>query len=811
MRVIHALLITRKNVNRETLPMDFDVTPLTLQDVTASVKSWLVLVGTLGLLGVVISLLLSVVRNGAAGVSIFFTGLVSFLKDVGSLSPRRILALTGLTLKEAIRRKALLVFVVFAVLLMFAGWFLTNSNERAELQVGMHIAFILQTISWLLLPVVFFLSCWAIPEDIRIRSLHTVVTKPARRMEIVLGRMLGMGVVMFIVLASMGMIGYVWIVRQLPAEAKGQLTCRVPLFGYLHFLDRDGQAATKGTNVGDVWDFRTYVEGDTRGRGVFQFDFVDESALVPGTESTSDGSGTVQVPGLKFECRFEAFRTVKGTEASILQGVQAQYTLSNNPREAAFGFFSQSQALKPLADAFRDAQFRTAANRLEELAGKIAVDAEAVKNKQHIELQIADYLVFRLGSIYASGVMQSRNETSLEPTGAAFQKVADACSDLVRRDSEKSPEPYELLSQSVQELADIVNRDADILLEHLPKLDVVLPSFHVAEYHEGSPQNITFVPRKVRFSADAETQSRFLASSFEERNEANELIEGDGLSADLAQKLLTDGQISEANANLVVDVVTEQLASGALKVEDGKLVVSDGQHWVQFFDSLIQKNLLVSVDSEGWMMEKDLIDDLTTNGVLRVEVACLQDQMYLGMARPDLFIRKPDRPFLIGYTKALFSTSLMMMLIIVLGVTVSCIVKGPVALFFTFTFYIVGQFFHGFMNALLYSSELQGTGAISSAIMSAQHRGASVGMDVSETTQRVVEGIDSVPRALLWGFSQIVPDFSAFNSASGFVENGFDVPFAETVVPAFLICVGFLIPCVLIAGALLKFRELESK
>jgi hypothetical protein len=119
-----------------------------------------------------------VARNGAAGVSGFFKGLVSFLTDVGSLSPRRILALTNLTLKEAIRRKALLVFAVFAVLLMFAGWFLTNSNERAELQVGIHIAFILQTISWLLLPVVFFLSCWALPEDIRIRSLHTVVTKP---------------------------------------------------------------------------------------------------------------------------------------------------------------------------------------------------------------------------------------------------------------------------------------------------------------------------------------------------------------------------------------------------------------------------------------------------------------------------------------------------------------------------------------------------------------------------------------------------------------------------------------------------------
>ena len=143
--------------------MDFDVAPFTLQDMAISLKSWLYLIGTLVFLSVVISFLLSVARNGAAGVGGFFKGLVSFLTDVGSLSPRRILALASLTLKEAIRRKALLVFFVFAVLLMFAGWFLTNSNERPELQVGIHIAFILQTISWLMLPIVFFLSCWALP------------------------------------------------------------------------------------------------------------------------------------------------------------------------------------------------------------------------------------------------------------------------------------------------------------------------------------------------------------------------------------------------------------------------------------------------------------------------------------------------------------------------------------------------------------------------------------------------------------------------------------------------------------------------
>ena len=156
--------------------MDFDPQPYNL---VYGMLHWLQLVGVLTAVGLVLGLLLSFSTAGAGGAALFAGGLKSFIADIFSISPRRVTALAGLTLKEAMRRKALLVFVVFAVLLMFAGWFLTDSNNRADLQVHVHITFMLTTISWLILPVAMFLSCWGIPEDIRIRSLHTVVTKPA--------------------------------------------------------------------------------------------------------------------------------------------------------------------------------------------------------------------------------------------------------------------------------------------------------------------------------------------------------------------------------------------------------------------------------------------------------------------------------------------------------------------------------------------------------------------------------------------------------------------------------------------------------
>src|SRR5690606_16757599 len=108
------------------------------------------------------------------------------LRDLSDLSVRRVWALAMLTFREAVRRKALLVFVVFAVLFMFASWFLASEGEKADIQVERYVAFVFKTISWLVMPVVLLLACWGIPEDIKARSLHTVVTKPARRLEIVL-------------------------------------------------------------------------------------------------------------------------------------------------------------------------------------------------------------------------------------------------------------------------------------------------------------------------------------------------------------------------------------------------------------------------------------------------------------------------------------------------------------------------------------------------------------------------------------------------------------------------------------------------
>ena len=76
--------------------------------------------------------------------------------------------------------------------------------------------------------------------------------------------------------------------------------------------------------------------------------------------------------------------------------------------------------------------------------------------------------------------------------------------------------------------------------------------------------------------------------------------------------------------------------------------------------------------------------DVIENGTLKVEVRCLSGQQFVGMARPDLFIRLPNRPFAESYFKAVLGIGMMMVMIVVLGVVSSCVVKGPVAMLLTF-------------------------------------------------------------------------------------------------------------------------------
>ena len=759
--------------------MEYD---LLYYSVPNALRSWGFVVGIIAAVALGVGLLSSL-RLGPSGMAVFTRGLSSYFRDMVTMSPTRVLAIARLTLKESIRRKALMVFVIFAVLLMFGGWFLSSGNSREGLQAGVQIWFLLTAISWLVLPVVMFLACWSIPEDIRVRSLHTVVTKPIRRIEVVLGRIVGFGAVVTGVVLIMGIAGYIWIQRQVPDSVRDGLTCRVPKYGDLYFKDREGQVSQFGINTGDVWTYRSYIEGNSRACAVWVFPDIDASQF-------GDGQA------INLESRFEAFRTVKGSADSVERGLEGQYTLVNNLRAEAFPLFGTSAGFREFGNELLAGQFASASTILKETAASMTDGSQT--------LTVIDCRTFFRAARNAGKAMEFIGDEFSE-LGAAFESASIAAKLVTTLENESA---FKNLNEACLKLADKLSEQSDALMGAMPRIEVPLPTFNVTEYHEG--QDKYTIPRKLTFTADYESLSRYLSETVTAWNEQKKLVSGDALADSLVTSLAESTDLSALNSELLVEVLQEEIVAEALAVRDGQLVVSDGQSWYSYFDQLLRAERLVSQDPAGWILKADLYDDLVLNGVLRVEVACLNGQMYLGMAKPDLFIRMPDNAFYVGYSKALFSTILMLLLVVVIGVTASCVVKGPVALFLTFGVFLIGQAFHGFMSDIL-AGRVEGAGLVESAVSLVQQRAPTVGVDAPQGTQDVIDSVDKVSTALLQGANQVIPDFGMFSKSAAYVENGFDVPWNTSMLPAILTFVGFLIPCVLLAAAFLKFRELESK
>lgn len=133
-------------------------------------------------------------------------------EDLPGFSPRRMLAIAKLAVQEAIRNRVLVGFAVFVLLMLFAGLFLDVENSNPA---RTYISFVLTTTNYLVLLMALFLSAFSLPNDIKNKTIYTVVTKPIRAGEIVMGRVVGFALVGTVMLIAMGLVSYVFVKRGL--------------------------------------------------------------------------------------------------------------------------------------------------------------------------------------------------------------------------------------------------------------------------------------------------------------------------------------------------------------------------------------------------------------------------------------------------------------------------------------------------------------------------------------------------------------------------------------------------------------------
>lgn len=227
-----------------------------------------------------------------------------FVRDLFKLSPRRTLALAKLSVKEAIRDKLFMVFVIFLMIFLFpAKWFLPVLKPEDEIRLSVDVTAFASAI-FLLVPAV-IISAFRIPKDIKDQTIYTIVTKPVERFEIVLGRFVGYGVLVSIALGLMTVVGWVYLTFGTtfdPKAVEESQRSRVPLRGKIDFKAR--VADYSGTNVGREFEYRKYIAGakTSSERALWMFD------RVPSTLAAAD------VPAVPCEFTFDIFRLTKGDE-----------------------------------------------------------------------------------------------------------------------------------------------------------------------------------------------------------------------------------------------------------------------------------------------------------------------------------------------------------------------------------------------------------------------------------------------------------------------------------------------------------------
>jgi hypothetical protein len=357
---------------------------------------WLIAIAVLLVVTLTIGAVLALIAYGPSRFWTPFRHAILRGVENAFVAPSRTWAIALLTIKESIRRQVLFIFGMFLILILITGWFLdTGSEDPARL----YLSFVTTATTILLLLLALFLSAFSLPTDFKSKTIYTVVTKPVRSSELILGRIVGIGLIGTFILILMGGASYVFVTSTLrhthllseredltpvsidsadntldtqrvtfrgetqlsnghkhpvtvyadgrviidevnghthhaTQEKRGEQTryrvnveqgtlqARIPVYSKdLSFRKSDGLEGKEGINVGDEWEYRSYISGPADGitaseAAIFSFAGVRESQFTPETLAS----------GLPVEVTMGVFRTHKG---NIEQRVNGSLSIRN--------------------------------------------------------------------------------------------------------------------------------------------------------------------------------------------------------------------------------------------------------------------------------------------------------------------------------------------------------------------------------------------------------------------------------------------------------------------------------------------------
>jgi hypothetical protein len=395
-----------------------------------------------------------------------YRGVLTGLRDLAGTSPGRVWALARLAIQEAVRRNVLVVLALFGLVVLFAGWFLDPATvDPARLYVG----FILGATSLLVCTVTLVLAVFSLPADIKSKAIQTVVTKPVRTGEIVVGRFLGFALVGTALLAVMGLAGWGFVVRSVQhthaleagwlREVRDEEGVLVglegrtgPARGHRHFVTLDAaggglaetfqghrhQIKPRETAAGTVYDVgppEGMLEARRPLRGTLRFLDREGRPAAKGISVGQEwayrqyiegGSGAAAIwtfagireqdfpDGLPLEMTIRVFRTYKGTIAEGIHGTIQLRNPANSLRSEALPIVAREFAIdelwipRKLGTVLADGQVREADLYADFVAdGRLEVWLQCLEPAQYYGVAPADFYLRAGDGSFAANYFKS--------------------------------------------------------------------------------------------------------------------------------------------------------------------------------------------------------------------------------------------------------------------------------------------------------------------------------------------------------------------------------------------------------------------
>lgn len=577
--------------------------------------------------------------------------------DLLSISPRRVFAMSRLAFQEAIRMRVLVAFAVFVLVMLFASWYLdVKTDSPAQLYMGV----VLGWTNLLVLILALFLSTFSLPNDIKNHTIYTVVTKPVRLGEVILGRMIGFTVIGTMILVVMCLLSYIFVWRGLSHSHQLQTdNAGVPLLSEdTQNLDEDGNAGLTGSTT-EASYHRHRVSIDFDGTG-----FTD---VQKGHRHRVDNVNPLAAPVarlMRIAREVRESESVRGSSDDVYRTqayrniITQAGELSKTAAAEADGApdESQRQVYEALAEALSGAV---------EAAQDREIDA-VVRDLTTAQKYVNDFAIARFEVGPPEGQLQAimpkyGQLTFLDRAGRPTDKGINVGNEWTYRSYIEGGS-----------LAAAIWTFNGITADRFPA--------HDEDFRRGVPLDLTIRVFRT-YKGDI---NKGIAGSLE-------IVE-----------YLTDEEKAAGKRPLVSEPLNFR----------AKEFTPDRKY--------IPRKLVAQRVGGPRLRDIDLFDDLAHDGKLIVRIRCQDPAQYFGAAMPDVYVWTGNNYFFVNFVKGYCTIWCQMVLVISFGVMLSTFLSGPVAMLATVMSYVTGYFTQFVVDVS--TGKLEGGGPLESLIRIIQQK-----------------------------------------------------------------------------------------